>query len=326
MRSYNPPQTITRKVYVVVYNPQLSNGQKLSEYLHWNNHTDITQNTIDLFRQASKDKINYSIAYTTIITDGWPEKEDGFRYTEAEYLAVMNGQSSPHSPDTVDYNKIVNAPALDICGKANRGEIDEVWIYNGPYFGFYESRLVGPGAYFYNSPPVPSPYTCNRLIPIMGPSPERGIAEATENFGHRTEATMMRIYGSWQQNRTSHNWEKFALVKALSPNYSYSGCGNIHYPPNGTSDYDYDNPSIVQTNCDDFANYPNLSDPLTVAKSVTCSTWNCSHADYFRYWFGHLPSNDGCGPDNVANDWWKYFANPALANAPSTACQSTLSR
>ncbi|WP_322488133.1 hypothetical protein [Chloroflexus sp.] len=65
---------------------------------------------------------------------------------------------------------IVNSPAFDICGKANRGEIDEVWIYNGPYFGFFESSLVGPNAFRYNSPPVAMPHTCNRLIPIMGPT------------------------------------------------------------------------------------------------------------------------------------------------------------
>jgi len=315
------PGVLDKKVYVIVYDPILNSGQKLSAYLHWNDHTILTQGTIDLFKQASNNKMNYTVVETTIVTDGWPETTDGFRYTEAQYLAVLNGQIPPPTTSMVSYNKIVNSPTFDICGKANRGEIDEVWIYNGPYFGFYESTLVGPGAYWYNSPPVPGPYTCNRLIPIMGPSPERGLDCAVENFGHRTESTMVQVYGSWQQNRTSHNWEKFALVKALSPNYSYSGCGNIHYPPNGTSDYDYSNSATVMSNCSDFVNYPNLSDPLTVLQPVTCSAWNCSHVDYFRYWFSHFPSNAGCGPDNVANNWWRYFAEPARASDPHSACE-----
>ena len=154
----------------------------------------------------------------------------------------------------------------------------------------------------------------------MGPSPERGLAEAIENFGHRTEATMTRAYGSWQQNRTTHNWERFALVKAQSPNYSYSGCGDVHYPPNGTSDYDYSNPSTVMSNCEDFENYPNLSDPLTVLQPVNCSAWGCSHLGYFTYWYSHFPSNSGCGPDTFVNNWWEYFANPALALTPSSPC------
>ena len=325
MRSYAPSEVFNRKVYVIVYDPILSNEQNLSTYLGWNNHADLTQGTIDFFRQVTNNRLNYSVVYTSIITDGWPEKIDGFRYSEEEYLAVLDGQSPPHSPDTVDYNEIVNSPTLDICGKANRGEIDEVWIYNGPYFGFYESTLVGPGAYWYNSPPVSGPYDCNKLIPIMGPSPERNLDCAVHNFGHRTEATMTEVYGSWQQNRTAHNWERFALVKALSPDYVYSGCGNIHYPSNGTSDYDYGNTFTVLSNCDDFANYPNLGDPAETAKSVTCSDWGCTELAYLSYWFSHLPSNLGCAADDVANDWWKYFVNPALALNPSSPCQSSSS-
>lgn len=312
--------TVTRKVYVVVYDPILSNGQYLSDYLRWNEHTELTSGTIEFFAQASGGGIEFQIAQTIVLTDGWPEKIDGFRYTEQEYLAAIRGQAPWHYPDAVNYNKIVNDPRLDICGKVNRGEIDEVWIYNGPGFGFYESTLVGPGAYWFNSPPVPGPYTCNRLVPIMGPSPERGLDCAIENFGHRTEATMTQAYGSWQQNRTTHNWERFALVKALSPNYLYSGCGNVHYPPNGVSDYDYGNPSAVNTTCDDFINYPNLGEPSTVWRPVTCSAWSCDHLLYFDYWFRHLPQNSGCGPDHVANDWWQYFADPVLALDPPNAC------
>lgn len=317
-----PPATVfAKKVYVVVYDPLLSNGQLLSDALGWNEHSDLTQQTIDFFMQASANRVQYSVAQTTVLTDGWPVLTDGFRYTEAQYLAVYNGQAVPHSPANVNYNAIVNDPRLDICGKANRGEIDEVWIYNGPWFGFWESTLVGPGAYWYNSSPVPGPHTCERLIPLMGPSPERGPDCAIENFGHRTESTMARVYGVWESSNPVHNnWEKFTLVDALAPAFSYSGCGNIHYPPNGIADYDYGNTSTAQTNCDDFAHYPSLHEPSSVLTSVTCSAWGCDHLEYFRYWFSHLPSNTGCGSDSVAADWWGYFAVPASANTPSAAC------
>ncbi|HLF89933.1 MAG TPA: hypothetical protein VI451_13365, partial [Anaerolineales bacterium] len=228
--------------------------------------------------------------------------------------------SPPHVPDNVDYNLIVNDPAFDICGKANNGEIDEVWIYNGPYFGFYESTLVGPGAYWFNSPPVPGPWNCTRLVAIMGPSPERDIDSAIHNFGHRMESTMTTTYGSWQQNSTDHGWEMFALVDANSPNYNYSGCGNIHYPPNGVVDYDYGNLNQALTNCDDFANYPSLGDPVDTTIPITCTTWNCEQIGYLFYWFTHLPANSGCDIDIVANDWWLYFASPELALNPSSVC------
>jgi hypothetical protein len=310
-------------VYVIVYDPILHNGQKLSEYLHWNSYVDITQGTIDFFRQVTNDSLHYTVVYTDVVTSGWPEKIDGFRYTETSYLAAINGTSPPHDPDAVDYTKIVNTPQFDICGKLNRGEIDELWIYNGPSFGFYESTLVGPDAYWYNSPPVPGPTTCQKLLPIMGPSPERELGEAVHNFGHRTEATMTQVYGTWAQNSTTHNWERFALVKVSSPDYAYSGCGNIHFPPNARQDYDYDNTTPVLSNCDDFINYPNLGDPAVTAHAIDCSAWQCTDRGYYAYWFGHLPSAPGCGPDGVANDWWLYFANPDLALNPLSICQTS---
>ncbi|MCZ7671518.1 MAG: hypothetical protein M5U34_32475 [Chloroflexi bacterium] len=312
--------SLVRRVYVVAYDPLLQNGQLLSAYRGWHNHATLTQETITFFKQASDNQLTYTVVDTTVVSDGWPVKIDGFRYTETEYLRVLNGQSSPHVPDTVDYNAIVNDPNLDICGRANRGEIDEVWIYNGPYFGFYESTLVGPDAYWYNSPPVPGPFSCERLIPLMGPSPERGADSAIHNFGHRMESAMTQVYGSWQQNRTAHNWERFALVNHLSPSYDYSGCGNIHFPPNGTSDYDYGNPGTAVTNCPDFANYPDLGDPADTVEPVSCDAWNCDGVGYYLYWFGHLPAGPGCGPDMVANNWWRYLVDPARALHPSSLC------
>ncbi len=315
--------TENKKVYVVVYDPLLSNGKLLSQELNWNSHAALTQGTVDFFQQASHSQVNYSVVDTTVLTDGWPVKADGFRYTEAQYLAVYRGQTSSHSPDNVDYNAIVNDARLDICGKANRGEIDEVWIYNGPWFGFYESTLVGPGAYWYNSPPVPGPYTCNRLIPIMGPSPHVGVDNAVHNFGHRAEAAMTRAYGGmWDSTNPVHNsFEKYTLLDFMATaNYGYNGCGNVHTPPNGVSGYDYSNPGTALTNCDDYVSYPTMHDPLSVTTSVTCSAWNCSHLDYLSYWFGHLPANTGCGTDNVSADWWDYFIEPALPNTPAAPC------
>ena len=39
------------------------------------------------------------------------------------------------------------------------------------------------------------------------------------------------------------------------------------------------------------------------------------------YWFSHLPNNPGCGPGEVANNWWLYFANPTSAIDPSSYCE-----
>jgi len=311
-----------RKGYVIILNPTLSNGQKLIDYMHWTDPNTLIQGTIDFFNSASHGQLQYQVAATTVNNSGWPVKQDGFVYTASTYLAALSDSTKAHQPDLVNYNSLVNNSTYDICGRANRGEIDEVWVYGGPWFGFYESTLVGPGAYWYNSSPVPGPWSCTRLVPIMAPSYERQVSESVENFGHRSESTMTRTYGSWDENSTAHNWDRFGLVKAQSPNFSYSGCGSVHFPPNGARDYDWANPASVPTYCDDFALYPNLPGPPNLA-NVTCSTWGCSGLSYFQYWFGHFPHNPGCGPDSVSNLWWYYLAQPALANTPLSACTLT---
>ena len=312
---------ISKNVYLLVYDPILSNGQHFSTYMGWSSPLSLTIGIINLFLEASNNHVVYNLAKMTTVTDQWPIKLDGFRYNESTYLtAYQNG--TLHLPNEVDYDAIIGDPRFDICGKLNRGEIDELWIYGGPYDGFYESRLVGPGGYWYNSSPMADTHGCNRLLPIMGLNFERGLPEAMHSFGHRAESALAEVYGGWQENNISHNWDRFALVDFLSPNFQYSGCGNIHFPPNGVVDYDYENPSTAFTYCDDFLNYPNLSNPLNVLQSVTCTKWNCDHLGYLMYWYSHLPSKAGCTADWISTDWWQYFADANLPLDPAAPCRA----
>ncbi len=282
--------SMNKKVFLLVYDPTLANGQDLDTYMGWPAYSTLVQGIVNSFQTASQGQLQYTIAQQ-VVANEWPQKVDGFRYTETTYFQMWQGQIAPHTPDGVDYDLIIDQ--YDLCGKLNRGEIDELWLYGAPYFGFYESRLVGPSAYQYNSPPLTSTHNCNKLLPMMGLSYERGVGEAVHSFGHRQEATMTKVYGDWQENRTAHNWDRFGLVKVQSPDYSYSGCGSVHYPPNAQRDYEYDNHGNTLTNCEDFRNYPNLSDPLSIAQPVTCTAWNCNQLDYMVYWFNHLPSYAG---------------------------------
>jgi hypothetical protein len=186
--------------------------------------------------------------------------------------------------------------------------IDELWLFGGPYFGFYESQLAGPKAFTYNSPPLEGS-SCNKLLPMMGFNYERSLGEMVHDFMHRTEATMSRVYGGWHMDALYHNWDKFGLVDFQSP-LPYSGCGSAHFAPNSTSDYDYGNPGSVQTYCDDFFNYPNLKPPTQALKTITCATWGCDELGYYRWNLQHVPKGSGTGPDFKFNDWWRYLTNP----------------
>jgi hypothetical protein len=304
-----------RRVYVINFDPILSNGQKLTDHQGWNAYSVLIAETTSFFQQASRNRLNYSIVGTTEVNNGWPKKIDGFRYSESHYLATLKDRNLHHEPDTADYLDILNT--YDICGKLNRGEIDELWLFGGPWFGFYESRLAGPDAYEYNSPPLTGS-SCQKLLPIMGFNYERGTEEMVHDFGHRTEATMTKVYGGWAQNRTSHNWDRFGLTASQSPSYNYAGCGSIHYPLNAAASGDYANLNFADSICIDFPNYPNLGDPQAVKWPTNCRTWGCTELGYYRYWFSSLPHFTGMGPDGKSNDWWQYVAAPATASAPYT--------
>ncbi|MBI4226525.1 hypothetical protein HY612_05435 [Candidatus Roizmanbacteria bacterium] len=199
--------------------------------------------------------------------------------------------------------------SYNVCNRVNSGEVDELWLFGGPWFGFYESRLAGPNGFEYNSPPLGGT-SCSKLIPIMGFSYEYGVENMVHDFGHRAEATMTKVYGSWEENRLEHSWDKFGLVKTQSPNFNFSGCGSTHYAPNSPDGYIYDSSINVDSFCDNFFNYPNLSPAENVLKTINCNAWSCSEIGYYEYWFGHLPKFTGVGPDDKLNDWWEYILDP----------------
>jgi hypothetical protein len=300
----------SKKVYLLVYDPVFNKSDgttvKMHEYFGWNDPYVLTNGIINTFQEIPSSRLNYSIVLSEEKNE-FPVKADGFVYNQSSFEECWNNRSLCHSADTVDYENILSTH--DVCGKLNRGEIDELWMYGFPYAGFYESALGGKDGFSYNGG-VFSNNSCNKLIPIMGFNFERGLGEAIHDFGHRTEATMTKVYGGWSQNSTTHNWNKFGLVKAQSPNYTYSGCGSVHFPPNASStsdEYKYNLTTSIPSNCNDFYNYPNITNSTAL---ISCSAWSCTDVGYYKWWFSHIPNFEGIGPDGALNDWWEYIANP----------------
>ena len=311
-------QTYNKKVLVIVYNPSLTtqNNQKLIQYKQWNDPLFLANQAINWFKITTNNRVNYEIV-SSVEHDQWIRKEDGYVYDEATYLDCTLNLDYCHQPDLADYYLLLNQD--DICNKFNQGQFDELWLFGAPWFGFYEARLTGPNAYYYNSPPLTNT-NCNRLLPIMGFSYERDLNQMIHDFGHRTEATMEKVYGGWQAyggtqlNSINNNWEKFILVKSKSATYNFSGCGYIHYAPNSVVEYGLTSPDPVDSYCDIFYQYPLLPDALANnLKSVSAATWGNTEIGYYAWWFDHLPRSSGTGPDGKLNDWWNYLLNPDLA-------------
>jgi len=171
-----PAQISRRKVLLIIYDPVMdpATGVKLSQKMNWKNPTDLVTGFMADILEVSKGLVRYEIVKRIDVNE-FPAKLDGFRYTPQSFIDVMTGASAPHMPQEVDYNAIINK--FNILQQVARNEIDEVWIFNFPNAGFYESIMGGPGAFWCNAPPLANTSASKRRFVIMGFSFERGVGE-----------------------------------------------------------------------------------------------------------------------------------------------------
>jgi hypothetical protein len=295
----DPPKTF--KVLVLNYEPIIESqgGLRLHQVAGWNDPRQLAPAYINALRLASGGFVDQMVVDWQDL-DVWPVKVDGFAYTDATYLQHLSTGTGWHQPDTANYDVIISSN--NVAARVQSGEIDEVFLFGGPYFGYYESRMAGPNAYWVNSPGMPWINSGRKFI-LMGFNYERGLAEMLHDYGHRLESIMTHVYGSWSSGSgIAHHWDRFSRYHQIAP--GLAACGNTHFPPNGQSDYDYGNPFFVTCRADDWLfNWPNLQGTVRLMNS---SEWGASHEGFMRWMFNHLPRKTGTNPDSRQNNWWKY--------------------
>ncbi|MBN2364898.1 MAG: T9SS C-terminal target domain-containing protein [Calditrichaeota bacterium] len=325
--------TKTVKVALVLQNPVIDsvNNRRIHQVWNWANPVTLVQEIIEDFRYASHNVIDFQIVETIdddqifTMIDSTFMTMDTLIYYLTPSNAKLYGRSTPGTMQYMaeiegrirfNYNAMVDY--YDFDTKRNNGTIDEIWVYTFPFGGMYESQLMGPGAFWYNSPPLAHP-GLNKLLSVMGWNYERGVAEALHSVGHRAESAIRYVYGRWEVTNPDPNpWELFTRIDMVVPGGAH--IGNIHFPPNGTSDYDYANTNYVQTYADNWKRYPVLLDQT---RTVNRSEWSYPGGDYqrgfMRWWFGHLPYFEGVY-EGVLNNWWHYIVDyeEAVALAAST--------
>ncbi len=258
----------------------------------WRDPDQLTKQIISDLEEVSGGSIEIKIV-KRVLAEEFPRKIDGFVYSENQYL-----QKKWHKPDGVDYYWVIQK--FGIAEGINRDEYEEVWMWGAPYFGYWESTMGGPGAYFVNSPPLKGLKVKKKFI-IMGFNYERGVGEALESFGHRAESILKKVYGSWEAKPT-HDWNRFTLYDKVAP--GNAACGNIHFAPNSRRDYDWGNPTPVLSSCDDWLNFPNLTGKK---RMMSAKDWgNGDIRLHHKWWFRHLPKAPGKKGDKE-NNWWKYI-------------------
>ena len=222
------PRTTEVKVLVLNFDPIVLPVAKtrLHEECRWQKPRDLAQGYAADVEKASGGRIRYKVVEWQDI-DEFPVKADGFKYTLEEYLRCHRAGKGWHDPDGADYPKVI--AQYKIAERVEKGEIDEVWWFGGPYFGFFESAMAGRGAFNINGGVFgPDKVRCPRGFAIMGFNYERGVAEMLHNLCHRTEATMGRVFGGWRAEKLDNDWARFAANFKQSE--GVAAVGSCHYP------------------------------------------------------------------------------------------------
>jgi hypothetical protein len=302
-----PPQLTVLKTLVIVYEPTMDNasGKKLSQYMNWNKVEDLAKGFMSDILQVSGGLARYQIIQR-IDVDGFPAKVNGYYYDAQTYLNVVRGTTPPYMPQEANYYEIIDR--FEILQRVARNEIDEVWIFNFPHAGFYESIMGGPSAFWCNAPPLRNTDAAKRRFVIMGFSYERGVGEMLENMGHRAESIMEKTFEKLPGD--NNLWKRFIRYEKKNP--GQAAVGNIHFAPNSQRDYDWNNPSSVLSECDDWLeNFPNFKG---TTRMVTSAEWGYGDIrEHHRWWFRHIPKTAG-RRNGIHNNWWQYIMNPNHVN------------
>lgn len=298
------------KVALVIIDPPIAaeGGLRFHERFGWDDPEELSNALADSLDAASGGAVDYQIISIYDEPILYAALEGTVVSVDSMYrLFLEPGWVTFHELEQTggfafDYNGLL--AAHDFCTESNNKDVDEIWVYSMPFTGMYESRLTGDGAFWYNSPPL-SGNTCTDQLPIMGFNYERGLAEAMHSFGHRVESAMVHTFGRWDYNATNKNdWEKFASYDEAVPGEAH--LGNIHFPPNAVSDYDYGNDRYVTTRADNWDDYPFLFDKVRL---INCEEWDCSHLGFMSWWYRHLPHFTCKNAQGVLNNWWAYIVD-----------------
>jgi hypothetical protein len=312
------PMTI--KVALVMQDPTLQSGQKIHQMFSWPDPRVLAPDVVRHFKEATDSVVNFQFV-ETIVPAILFTRYYGQYLTVTQYVQLLQEpgwvslkKASDSGEIAFDYREFVKYYQYDL--KRNNGTIDEVWVFAAPYLGMYESQMLGPNAFWWNSPPIRDGTALTKLLSVMGLNYERGVDQAFHSFGHRMESAVVEAYHdaqgrNWDPKSSNPTpWDLFTRIDKDMPGQAH--VGNVHFPPNGTSDYNYGNLRVVTSYAENWYRYPYLYDDTS---SVNLYTWlytgndplaeGADHLGYLRWWYGHIPRYEGV-TDGVLNNWWLY--------------------
>ena len=202
-----------------------------------------------------------------------------------EFLEPLPHHAAKKFPD---YKKVLER--VNIKDYVENKGVKEVWIwgYHSKELAPWESNMASPYGDISNSDRDPDDLPIlNSTYTVYHYNYERSASEATENHMHQIESMLMHF-----------NKELFELFTGKPGNWR---CGNCHYPPNGTTDYDWRNKEYAKTDIEDWR-------PESAGEQITinCDRWDADSLKWFIYWMRSLPGagNNLTYKGKKLTDWW----------------------
>ena len=297
-----------------------------------------SNNNLDV-KIVKTEKINEFATYTKEVN--LLNNKTAYRFDEDTWLDIMKDgwytgisdsriQKIMEWVGTYDYDYIIDK--LNLIERRNNNEFDEVWLVNVDPTLAYESVMIGSNAFWINGKPILKDCQPFKMINVSISRPDANF----ECFGHATEQLLDKVFQStywpnynplnWSNNSITINeenykelnlFQKFMLTENenTNKNSGYTGVGNIHFSPNSTKDYDWNNKNgNIYSKYNEWTNYPNITNDKSITKfnsniylnkkiSGTKSDARLHH----RWWFGLLPHHTGLTSDGYSNNWWDYY-------------------
>ncbi len=326
-----PENQHTVNLLLVTVDPPLDSGTIYSEYLSTlANGVSLHQAAVnsaktkaDALNKATEGVVNYQIAgYQNITT--FPPMKSGPRYSSNGFLPCLNPLTGNPVPDwceenkwKVDYVKFFQESS--ICEEAAKVNADEIWMLSPDYVLAYESFMVGPTTGFWVNGPTFIVPECQKQIIVMGTTwrPDASL----HMYGHRVESVINYFTAYWKGSEIQRHWLDFAVIDRYyepknannPPTSEY--CGNVHFPHNAVTHYNYNNDTTRPSACQKWQEFPNYTGKAT---PINCTAWGCSDEGWQLFWLGSLPSQSGTANIYLTNgratdftrDWWTYILDP----------------
>jgi cysteine-rich repeat protein len=153
---------------------------------------------------------------------------------------------------------------------------------------------------------------------LYGQNVRRTAALGLHNQGHQLEA-MFSYANEQQEGNTDLFWGDFGGFEPATPAgvYQQGRCGSTHFPPNAESGYDYANPTLVLSDCEDWR--PDGTGAMTL---VNVDTWqnvdyawpaylgDSAHGHFLVWWMQNMPGLENTIPHGSTSmtNWWKLVA------------------